>query len=83
MATLEELKKQRRSLQIRRDHEKAISQIQREKQQLTKEIKELRNPATQTFKRNVGRGLVTGGRATLRWLDRVTRPVPVRQRRRR
>ena len=83
MTTLEELQRQKRRLQIKREHQGAISRIQREKQQLKKEIKELKNPATQAFKRNVSRGLRTGGRATLNWLDRATRPVPVRKRRRR
>lgn len=43
------------------------------------EIKALKNPRTVAFKRNLRRGLTTGGKGILDYLDKVTRPVPVKR----
>jgi len=79
MATLEELRRRKAQLlakeQIRRD----FMNIQRERDMLKKEIKELKNPRTERFKRNLSKGLSIGGRATFRFLDNITRPAPIRR----
>jgi|TARA_Y100000310_G_scaffold97876_1_gene95547 hypothetical protein len=55
----------------------ALRKIKAEKikrESLEKELRELKNPGTTAFKKNLRRGLITGGKKTLRFLDEITRP---------
>jgi len=83
MTTLQELQKQRDLLRRKRQTEleskRDMLRIQREREELKREIRDLKNPRTSAFKRNLGRGIRTGGRATLRFLDRITEPTPAQR----
>ena len=78
-----QLKKQRNLLLGKK---KALQQrdcIAREKKQLEKEIKELRNPRSSAFRSNLKRGLAGGakytGKKVWSFLDEITRPAPIRK----
>lgn len=51
----------------------------RKRMELEQELKSLKNPHSQAFKSNLQRGLLFGGRKTLQFLDKITRPEPVRR----
>ena len=72
MATLKEMRKQRNIL-------KDKFRIEQERNRLQKEIKALKNPKTAIFKKNLKKGLIYGGRKTLKFLDDITKPTILRQ----
>jgi|TARA_Y100000310_G_scaffold312242_1_gene359355 hypothetical protein len=80
MASLEQLRREKQKLLNQAQARREIAQIGRERNQLKKEVRDLRNPKTAVFKRNLSSGLRAGGRATFRFLDRITEPAPVRRR---
>ena len=77
--TLQQLKRRRDLLRARDQSRKDFRKIQIERSKLKKEIRELRNPSTTAFKKNLKKGIIIGGRSTLNYLDNLTRPVPVRR----
>ena len=79
MATLKELRRIKSQLLAKEQSRMELMKIQRERDMLKKQIKELQNPNTERFKRNLSRGLLKGGRATFRFLDNITRPAPIRR----
>ncbi len=79
---LTKLKRERDKLKAKLASQKDFAKIQRERKELMKEIAALKNPRSTAFRKNVKRGLIKGGRSTLKYLDDITRPVPMRKRRR-
>lgn len=77
MVTLEELKRENAKLRARESSRQDMRRIQRERQQLVEENKDLRNPRSTAFKKNLGRAIRRGGSATLRFIDKQTRPIPI------
>lgn len=61
--TLEELK---------RENQRLKNRVQ--SQRLMQENMELRNPKTTAFKKNILRGLKSGGKVTMGFLDSITKP---------
>ena len=68
-----------KALRQRNAAKRFLFEAQRERERLRQEIKTLRNPRTVVFKQNLKRGLITGGKGVLDYLDKVTRPVPVKR----
>ena len=79
MATLEELKRRRDVLQARDQSRREIKKIGEDRKKLQREIKDLKNPRTTAFKKMLSKGVMAGGRGTLKLLDDLTRPTPVRR----
>lgn len=79
MTTLKQLKRQRDMFRARRESQKEIAKIGRERKDLQREIKALKNPKSASFKKNLKRGLRIGAKSTLRLFDDLTRPVPNRR----
>ncbi len=79
MATLEELKRRRDVLQARDQSRREIKKIGEDRKRLQREIKDLKNPRTTAFKKMLSKGVMAGGRGTLKLLDDLTRPTPVRR----
>jgi len=87
MPTIAQLKRRRKAIELknkalreRNAARRALFNAQKDKEDLRQEIKTLKNPRTVAFKKNLKRGITTGGRTTLKFLDDLTRPVPVRKR---
>jgi hypothetical protein len=72
--TLEELKRENQRLKNRVQSQREIEEIGRERQRLMQENMELRNPKTTAFKKNILRGLKSGGKVTMGFLDSITKP---------
>jgi len=81
--SLAELRRERERLRNYAKARREIAGIQREKNKLQREIKDMKNPRTARFKQLLRRGVNSGGRATMSFLDRLTRPTPVRPTKRR
>lgn len=79
MATNEQLEREVRRLRAIKESKQDFMKLQRERNNLRKEIKSLRNPNTHMFKKNLKIGLIRGGKETLKFLDNITRPVPVKR----
>ena len=77
--TLAQLQAQRNALVAKASALKKVEMVSQENKKLQKEIRELKNPGTTAFKKNIKSGMIKGGRATLRYLDDITRPVPMRR----
>ena len=79
MATLEELKRRKDVLQARAEARREMEQVARDRKKLQKEIKDLRNPRTTAFRKMLKKGVMAGGRGTLKLLDDLTRPTILRK----
>ncbi len=66
-------------LQSQRDSLRERNRIVGESKKLEREIRDLKNPKSVAFRKNLKSGLIKGGRATLKYLDDLTRPVPMRR----
>lgn len=86
MATLQQLQaevlklrrdkeEKERKLRIFRENQREIVQRGRERLKLQKELKDLKNPKSQAFKKNVKQGLIRGGRVGFKFLQRVAEAV--------
>ena len=85
MATIEQIRKRKKLLEMknkalrqRNAAKRALFEARKEKERLRQEVKTLRNPRTVAFQQNLKRGLMSGGKGIMNYLDQVTRPVPVR-----
>jgi len=83
MATLQELQKQVKILRLENERKEKILKARREsakeirltgekRKMLEKEIKELKNPQSQAFKKNLKSGLIKGGKGIFNFLKIVS-----------
>lgn len=79
MATLQELERRRDVLRAKAEAKREIKQAGRDRKKLQKEIKDLKNPRTTIFKKNLKKGLIFGGKKTLQFLDDITKPTVIRK----
>lgn len=74
MVTNEELRREIAELKKNQQKMKENAALRKQKQSLMREVKDLKNPRTSAFKSNLKKGLKTGGKSTLHFLDVITRP---------
>ncbi len=79
MATLQELKRRRDILRARDEARREMKKIGEDRKRLQREIRDLKNPTTTAFKRMLRKGIMAGGRGTLKLLDDLTKPTILRK----